>query len=429
MPKVIILGAGISGLSAGIKTGLEVFEKEEIAGGLCKSYYINSEGRTTLPRKKAYRFELGGGHWIHWKDDHLLNFLSSFSSLNIYERKSAVYFSDEDLYIPYPLQNNLSYLPKEISKKVMDEIALQKKEKPLTTFADWLEVNFGKTLCELFFFPFHELYTAGLYKKTALSDQYKTFVDEQLMIKGLSEKTPDVGYNKFFAYPQKGFDDLINNLSRNCKINYNKNVLKIDVKTKELFFEDGTGTKYEKLISTLPLNKILQITGIRLDNFSLPYTSVLVINLAAKRAKKCPKYHWLYIPRSQTGFYRVGFYSNVDSSFLPSNREEKDETVSLYVEKAFIAGKKLKDEEINLTKDKIIEELKNWKFITEPKIVSLQWIEIAYCWQFPESRYKKTAIDILRKHGIYQIGRYGRWENQGISESIRDGLELNEISS
>ncbi|GEM_PF-2704328 len=34
MPKTIILGAGISGLSAVIKTGLGIFEKEEIPGGL-----------------------------------------------------------------------------------------------------------------------------------------------------------------------------------------------------------------------------------------------------------------------------------------------------------------------------------------------------------------------------------------------------------
>jgi protoporphyrinogen oxidase len=43
-----------------------------------------------------------------------------------------------------------------------------------------------------------------------------------------------------------------------------------------------------------------------------------------------PDHHWLYIPDSAAGFHRIGFYSNVDGSFVPGD-EDRSERVSIYV--------------------------------------------------------------------------------------------------
>ena len=42
------------------------------------------------------------------------------------------------------------------------------------TMRDWLLASFGPTLCDAFFFPFHERYTAGLYERIAPQDADKS---------------------------------------------------------------------------------------------------------------------------------------------------------------------------------------------------------------------------------------------------------------
>ncbi|MCS7228074.1 MAG: FAD-dependent oxidoreductase, partial [Endomicrobia bacterium] len=330
--KLFILGAGFTGLSAGFKTKARIFEAKEYPGGICASYSVD-----------GYKFEIGGGHWIFGANGEILNFINSFVETKSYQRTSAVYLPDLDLYIPYPIQNHLFYLPKDIRKKVLNEI-INSEEKETTTMAEWLEVNFGKTLCELFFFPFHELYTAGLYKEIAPQDKFKSPVDKNLIIKGAEEKTPPVGYNVVFVYPKEGLDVLAKKIAYECDIEYEKEVVKIDLKKKEILFKDGSGVKYESLISTIPLNKIMEIADININEKSLPFTSVLVLNIGAKKGDKCPKEHWIYIPKSKAGFHRVGFYSNVDSLFLPADSKDSEDRVSIYVEKAFLGGTKLTKE-------------------------------------------------------------------------------------
>ena len=418
----VILGAGMTGLSAGINLEMEVVECNSVPGGNCMSYYIGLDGKRTKRNDKAYRFEIGGGHWIFGADKEIFNFITALTLVKIYERKSAVYLPELDLFVPFPIQNHLFYLPKSIRETVLKEI-LKSENCPVTTLADWLEINFGKTLCELFFFPFHHLYTAGLYSQISPQDPFKSPVNKELIIKGAENKTPTVGYNATFIYPQYGLDSLVEKMVQKCHIYFNKNVIKFDVKKKEIIFTDRTSLAYETIISTLPLNKVLKMAGFEYGNL-YPYTSILVINIGGKKGEKCPDDYWVYIPRSKAGFHRVGFYSNVDISFLPSTTRSDSSEVSIYVEKAFKMNAKPSLPEIEKICEEVIQELKSWGFITEAEVVSTAWVEIAYTWQWPKLNKRDKALCMLRKHGIYQTGRYGKWKFQGIAESIKDGLNI-----
>jgi len=153
-----------------------------------------------------------------------------------------------------------------------------------------------------------------------------------------------------------------------------------------------------------------------------PYTSVLVLNIGAKRGNQCPDDHWLYHPTSVSGFHRVGFYSNVDASFLPTSSRKKLERVSIYVERAYPGGKEPSEQEKISSAETVVKELQQWKFITDVEVIDPTWIDVAYTWQYPGSNWQEQAIRALAEHGIYQIGRYGRWKFQGIADSIKEGL-------
>lgn len=424
--NVLILGAGVTGLSAAAQTAREVYEAKDAPGGICKSYYVAPDGKKSDFRNngESYRFETGGGHWVFGANDNVQDFINKLSPVRSYERRSAVYFADWDLYVPYPLQNHLAYLPRDIARKALDEITNSDHVGEPSCLADWLELHFGKTLCELFFFPFHQSYTAGLYGKIEPQDRYKTPVDRQQIMDGFEGKAKPAGYNARFIYPERGLGDLIQNMAKKCNVNYNKTVAEIDTKKREVRFEDGTGAKYGALVSTLPLNKVVEMAGVSLDEQEPPYTSVLVMNIGATKASKCPDYHWLYVPKSEAGFHRVGFYSNVDESFLPQSSSGDGNRVCIYVEKAYAQGDRPDDEQIARLCSEVVKELQGWKFLKDLEVVDPTWVEVAYTWSYPDSRWKEHAIELLAQRGVRQIGRYGLWRFQGIARSIEDGLRI-----
>ena len=69
-----------------------------------------------------------------------------------------------------------------------------------------------------------------------------------------------------------------------------------------------------------------------------------------------------------------------------------------------------------------IRELQAWQFLSEVEVADPTWIETAYTWTLPGSRWRSTTLARLEADRIYQVGRYGRWVFQGIADSIRDGL-------
>jgi protoporphyrinogen oxidase len=424
--KVLILGAGMTGLSAGWVSGLPVYESQSIPGGICSSYYVfpgQSRRIYSSPNdKEAYRFEIGGGHWIFGGDPTVLHFIRSLAPVKSYKRRSAVFFSKQGLYVPYPIQNHLGYLDKEIAKKALDEIMIAPKGNP-KTMSDWLEQSFGQILTQLFFAPFHEKYTAGLWTRIAPQDAYKSPVNQSVVIQGAFDKTPPaVGYNVTYIYPKEGLNTLAGRMAERCNVNYEKKVARINLTQKEISFHNGSSAKYDNLISTLPLNRIMEIAGLETDCETDCCTSVLVLNIGAKRGSKCPSEHWLYIPDSNSGFHRVGFYSNVDVSFLPESSQKENDRVSIYVERAYRSGEKPSDEEIALYSKTVVKELQSWKFIEEAETVDPTWIDVAYTWSWPNSNWRERTLKLLEEQSVFQVGRYGRWIFQGIAESIKDGF-------
>lgn len=419
-----ILGGGVTGLAAGISSGLPVFEAVSEPGGICSSYYIRPGETERLHQapadEEAYRFEIGGGHWIFGGDPTILQFLRTIAPMKTYYRRSSVYFADQELYVPYPIQNHLRYLGSDTVRQVLKELVEQPGD--FRTMAEWMEQSFGPTLCRLFFNPFHDLYTAGLYKVIAPQDAYKSPVSLSHVIQGAFDDAPSVGYNVTFVYPAEGLNTLAQRMASACDLRYGKRAVAIDMKNREVAFADGSSTTYNALLSTLPLNTMLQMTGIQTEAKADPHTAVLVLNIGARRGEKCPDDHWLYNPDAKSSFHRVGFYSNVDRSFMPKSARPDNNAVSIYVERAYLGGQKPTDAEVRQYADDVVRELQDWGYITEAEVVDPTWIDVAYTWSYPNSQWKKQAMQQLEEHGIYCIGRYGRWIFQGIADSVRDGF-------
>jgi len=420
----VILGAGVTGISAARTSGGVVYEAADHPGGLCSSYSLDpgsSDRQYGVVKDEAYRFEPGGGHWIFGGDPDVLGLIKALCPVERSVRRSAVYFREQNRYVPYPLQDHLDHLPGPLAERALGE---QNSEVARArTLAEWLTLRFGATLCQLFFHPFHQLYTAGLSDRIAPQEAQKSPRPLPAASAGPAAAKEPRGYNASFLYPREGLASLVGRLAAGCRIEYGKLAVWIDPAAREVQFADGTTVAYDRLISTLPLDRTLEMAGLHVDAPTDPYTSVLVLNIGAIRGPACPDHHWIYVPGSRAGFHRIGFYSNIDAGFLPVARRSERSRVALYVERAFAGGVRPSETELRRYEAAVVSELVDWGFLAAAEVVDASWVETAYTWSWPGSGWRALALRTLEAHGVEPVGRFARWRFQGVANSIRDGLQ------
>lgn len=371
----LILGAGVSGLASGYKTGYPIYEATSNYGGICNSYM-----------KEGFQFSVGGGHWLFENDKtkNAMELIKSLVELKSYDRLAGIYYNK---IFPYPIQTFT--------------------QKPNTSqpgyFKEWLRERFSNPECNMFFYPFNEKYTAGLMDEIISYDSYKT------------PPAGSVGFVSRFHDPIGGLGCLMDKLASKCQINHNKRAINVNTEEKIVSFQDGESIQYDKLISTIPLNQMLYICNNK--KYDLPYSSVFVLNIGATPGRNFPKEHWLYIPFCKTNFYRVGFYTNVDPSKAPEGK------VGLSVEMAIPSDYDYEDLDVPFITSQVIEELQSWGWIEDVIVTDPTFVKCAYTWNRTLEE-RERHIQWLKERDIICIGRYAKWIFQGMMESIEQGLSL-----
>lgn len=414
-------------------SGWPVYEASAGPGGLCGSYYVRPDGqRLDGPPAdgEAYRFEVGGGHWIFGGDQATLSWIEDLAPSRSYERRASVAIDGDGPRVGYPIQHHLAGFGPELATTAVDEIsalAAQRQDvSPPATMRDWLHDQFGPTLAEVFFDPFHERYTAGLWDRIAAQDPGKSPLSLDAVRAGaLGEASPG-GYNQRFRYPVDGLDALVGAMAERCDVRYGHRVVSIDPIAKVISFANGSTAPYERAISTLPLVEAVRMAGVEVTAKPDPHTSVLVVNVGGESGPQLGDDHWVFVPRSSSGFHRFGVYSNVDESFLPvsarSGANGPASRTSIYIERAFPQGARPSPDDEAVMATAMVNELQDWDVVGAVDVVDTTWIDVAYTWSWPGSTWREDALAALAGVGVQQVGRYGRWSFQGIADSIAEGL-------
>jgi hypothetical protein len=107
---------------------------------------------------------------------------------------------------------------------------------------------------------------------------------------------------------------------------------------------------------------------------------------------------------------------------LPASCRSAQDRTSIYVERAYVGGEKPSDAQVHAYCDSLVRELQSWQYIRDVEVVDPTWIDSAYTWAWPGSKWRTQAMQELEQNDIYPVGRYARWIFQGIADSIRDGF-------
>ncbi len=423
MAKVVIIGAGLTGLSAAYHLEAQgffdykLFEKESEIGGLCRS--VHQDGFT---------FDYTG-HLLHINDDYFRSLIISIIGLdafNIIKRRSFIY--SQDRYSRYPYQINLYGLPsKTIAECIEGFVTRPRSQKQPRSFYEWVMRSFGEGFGKHFFFPYQQkIFDYDIKKITSSwTGRFVPSTSLQEMIAGAlaDNHEADVGYNAHFFYPQRGGiitwlnalrDQLLN------PINTNFAVKSIDLINKKLTFENGMEESYTHLINTMPLDEFLQrlregsSSRMRSSIHYLACNSVVNFNLGISR-EKLSDHHWIYFPETQYPFYRIGFPHNFSREMAPPSCS------SLYGEYSFY---KRSPENVHDLLNASLKKTKELFSLGESEIITEKIITIKHAYVIYNHWREKNLPSLLQKlenHGISSIGRYGAWKYSSMQEGILDG--------
>ncbi|MBW2182452.1 MAG: NAD(P)-binding protein, partial [Deltaproteobacteria bacterium] len=102
---ILIIGAGLAGLSTAYHLGkeeYEIYEKENEAGGLCRSF-----------KKDGFTFDYTG-HLLHLRNEYTKKLIEKLlpGKIKPHTRCASIY--SKGVFTSYPFQANLHGLPKEV---------------------------------------------------------------------------------------------------------------------------------------------------------------------------------------------------------------------------------------------------------------------------------------------------------------------------
>ncbi|MFC1620701.1 protoporphyrinogen/coproporphyrinogen oxidase [Candidatus Omnitrophota bacterium] len=432
MKKIVIIGAGPTGLGAahrlkelGHKNFL-VYEKNSYPGGLCASF----------KDKQGFTWDLGG-HVIFSHYKYFDKFLTHALGNNYLKHKRRAWIRTMDRWIPYPFQNNLRYLPKEIITECLDSLRqVRLKKKKSNNFKEWVFDNMGKSIAKYFMLPYnfkvwahpiHMLSSDWINERVSpvkLKDAVELLASE-------ADET-DWGPNATFKFPLFGgtntiFKKTVSSL--NSHIHFNSELIGVDAGSKKILLSGNRKESYDILINTSPLDKFIKLikgSGKDLSSagLNLKHNGVYIVGIGFN--KPCPSNKcWMYFPDKNSPFFRVTYFSN----YSPNNVPDSKKHFSLLCESAY---SKYKKEEKAKIVEKTIQGLVKSGLIKKSDrkfIISKFLFDIDCAYPIPTLKRNEALREIqteLEKMDMYSRGRFGAWKYEigNTDHSMMQGKEI-----
>nr|MCR5506702.1 FAD-dependent oxidoreductase [bacterium] len=294
--KVVILGSGIAGISAGYhlkQKGIDsiIYEKDNDWGGLCGNFTID-----------GFRFD----RFVHFTftDDPYIKGIFEKSSL-LYEHPSISYNYYHGAWLKHPAINNLAQLSSDEKTNIIVDFVKRsiKDVSAISDYDEWLRVQNGNYFAEHFPFPYTRKYWGQEPKnmETKWIGKRIRSADLSEVLRGaFEEQKQNFYYTSVMRYPKKGgFRSILDDCRKGLDICFNKKVVRINSTERVVYFENGTQENYDRLISSLPLPEIVKMIDncpddVRNAAENLHWTCGYQVSLGFNKPD-IAKYLWFYI--------------------------------------------------------------------------------------------------------------------------------------
>lgn len=414
----VIIGAGISGLSAAIymkQAGLSVLilEKADSIGGLIR-----------CNRVEGSLYHLVGGHVFNSKIDRINDFF--WAVLNKCDFTRARRRAKIDILnslVDYPIESSLYQLPKEIAQAVINDLLLLGSSSnhlsSEASFEEFLLGVFGETLYRLYFLP----YNAKIWKKHP-RDIPVAWLDGKLPMPTVSETIMSnifrqnergMVHSEFFYPLSGGSQHIAEGLSAGLDVRLNAPCESIELHGANCFFVNGA-FKAKKVLYTGDVRVLPEmIINKEIQPQLVSYLHSLASNGTSNLLCKTTPLHasWIYLPSETTFFNRIICTGN----FSPSN------TSGLLTSQGFSTCV------VEATGDYSFEAMENelGKLPYELSIISHNHAKSTYVIQDSMTRTNiKRLKSILAPFGLFLSGRFAEWEYYNMDTAINAAISASE---
>ena len=429
IPPVIILGAGLTGLSAAYHLEGVPRVLVERAGEV--------GGKARSERTRGHTFDVTG-HWLHLRDPRMQTlvrrlFADEAVPLARIDRVTRVF--SHGALLSYPFQANLHGLPLDVVQECLVELVVARERaargeaRAPATFEEFAVARFGKGIARHFFVPYNTKLW-GMNPDQLTADWVSRFIpipDTAQIIGGaLGLRQEGLGYNAHFLYPETGGIDHLPRALRRAGVDGHADAALLLGTSVEEVDVDGRRVKlsgepdwraYGALISSIPLPELIRRAPgappeVRAAAQRLRWVRWRYLNVGT-RAPVPVDYHWVYVPELRYPFFRVGVFSNAVASMAPTGR------ASLYVELNERAGPVDERAVANALVDiGAVARADDIAFMEE------RAVEYAYV-VFDDAYAEATRVihDWLARVGVRSCGRYGAWIYNSMEDSMIQGLD------
>jgi protoporphyrinogen oxidase len=434
--KIVIIGAGPTGLGAGYRlkelgyNNFDIYDRLGHIGGLASSY-TDSAGFT---------WDVGGHvMFSHYKyyDEVFDRLMGNDFKLNMRECWVRMF----ETWVPYPFQNNIRYLPKEIVCECLTgliEAQTKRDYKSAANFEEFIDAVFGEGIARHFMKPYNFKVWAHppkMMNKNWIGERVAV-VDIARAIRNVVMGTEDFGWgpNNQFKFPLfGGTGEFYRRFAKplDGHVHLSRKIDFINMKKKEIRFSDGEIVGYDNLISTVPLDKLCNdvLNGdvprpIKKATASLRHSGGYMVGIGIKQP--CPSTKsWMYFPEDNCPFYRVTYLSNYSPHMTPDNeRHYSLLTETSYSEYKPVDGSRIVEDTIQGLINAGLLKPEDRKDIVDT------WVfDAKYSYPTPSVERDSIlaqAIPFLEQNSIYSRGRFGLWkyEVSNTDHSLMQGVEL-----
>src|SRR6266478_3025733 len=433
--RIVVVGAGPAGLGAAYRLhelGYQdwvVYEKSDNVGGHATSH-VDEHGFVWDE----------GGHVIFSHYPYFDRLIDQTLGNEVHERVRESWIVMGNVWVPYPFQNNLRYLPKQLQLKCLlgaASAAANGGSHESGNFRDWIYATFGEGIAESFMFPYNsKVWTTPLEEmsKSWIAERVSV-VDFKRLLENVLYQRDDVawGPNSKFKFPLHGGTGEIYRRMAACfpdKVKTGKQLAEVDPNRRRVSFADGTGDTYDLLISTAPLDllaKMIRPVDSKLVEASagLEHNNLLVLGIGLKKKIETGRC-WIYFTDSDMPCYRATYFSHYSPFNVPNGDTERYS--SLMCEMSFKVGETPDPDKVL---DKVIDGLIKSTILEEgdrQHIVSRYHRSVGYSYPIPTlGRDKALAVlqPALLEKGIYSRGRFGAWRYEigNMDHSVLMGVE------
>ena len=430
-PKIVIIGAGPTGLGAGYRLqelGHEdwvLLEANDYVGGLA----------TSFTDEAGFTYDIGG-HVMFSHYDYYDNLVDKLMGGEYTELEREAWVWMEDRFIPYPFQNNIRDLdPATVFDCVNGLIKAQRENRPFSNFKEWVDSVFGAGIAEHFMIPYNfKVWAtpAELMNHVWIGERVSV-VDVETILRNvlLREDQVSWGPNNTFKYPLRGgtghlYEGMRQYVAPNLELE--TSVTGIDPVAKVVRTADGRSYPYDALLSTMPLNKLLgSIDGVP-DHLhqaagDLLWSGSHIVGVGIDRPANSSK-NWIYFPEPDVPFYRVTYLSN----YSPYMTARPDQTLLL----TETSQSAFKPEDPDTIVDEVVDGLIATGLMVEEdrsRIVTTWLCSPRMSYPVPSVGRDAALGTIqpwLREQGIWSRGRFGAWlyEIGNMDHSTMQGVEF-----